>query len=656
MSSALLLSQNYARPSERGFNMRPLHEIESDRNVRQMHTPFTPYGTIERNSQQDAFFRESLGGAVRQLVEEYVLETAGPLLSAVNVYPATNPNDLRIQVATLTMKPGMFRPAASFSAPHYLTQRETRAEVTAKRFILGLYMESLFTQTAMGITRLIYAMRQVAYAWLRTMQYELAQTMMAAAPVMAHIVTQLNRQTDPEQRSKDLREACLLYGALFMLPSKDIDGNVRLRQMLNTEARRRLVAPPSAIYVPEGARLEVGVTPELLRASTYSEQVASMALQHNMPKGSYIEVPPVQLGDSVHHAFEEVHPIGLVHPGADPAHVMHNVNPNEMPIQLYSTTIADYATRQMVTVHLGQALRATGLWDGNGRITDLGKRFFGQGLGGNENGTFRAYLAHFKMDVLTGFEGNADLSVLDRPIFATTLPQILAHVASGGICPVGYYVLRHLQVRTASAVATSGKPLSAIVGSVETDQTKTLLLEHQATMVATFGASITDHDRMFRVPAQVPIAHLAGGEIHENTLAHVGVPSEVASFRQGRSNAARSWIILAAHPGEPSHIARLGVLYPKSVDPATLGVQLRSAVAYNGSDAVCPFAREATVGEVLSAGKGMLRPASYLIDRTLGAELGATGQPCYTLVRCNSALFGVNATAESLWRIFSNHI
>jgi hypothetical protein len=411
------------------------------------------------------------------------------------------------------------------------------------------------------------------------------------------------------------------------------------------------------VYVPEGARMAMSVTEELLKASTYSSQVASMALAHQMPSGAYVEVPPVQIGEDIEHAFQARHPIGFVHPGADPLWIVNNVNPGEVPSQLYSTTVPDFVTRQMVTVHIAQALGATGLWGRNGAPTALGAAFFAQKL--PDGGTLRDYLRACEVNVPDGSPllapdatGN---SLLDTAASRVTLDQVLAHCGRGGICPVGYSILRHVHVRCASAVATSGKPVGAILGQVQTDQQKTMLLESSAVMTGIFGANIVDHDRVFRVPAQVPIAHDAGGEMHSGFLARGHEESEMRSFREGRSSVARSWTVVAMHPGEPSEVGRLGVVYPNFVDPMSRTFQVASAAVYEAAGA--RFAvRETTLGEVVSTGEGMVRPPFYLVGQTVAATVGAAGQPSYTLPRNTCAFFGANASAESLSAIFNEHV
>lgn len=652
------LSRSHPGPSGSGFNIKSLSD-SSSREVRQLNTPFTPYGLVERDAQQEAMFRETMGGIVRQIVYDFALTGVGPLLSICNVHAATNPNELRVVVRTRVYKPGRFRETASFGAPHYLTQRETQAEVTARRFILGAYFESVFTATVDGMARLVNAMRQVGYAWTRTIMAELVRALMESLPMGADILPELMRQSDARERSRMLAQRCLDDADLVAVTRKRLDGFAVLRSAIAKEARARVQPPPGPVFVAEGFEPQPPVTPALAQGANTSEAVAVAALNHNLPTGTYVGVPAVLDDESQKLAFEASVPIGELHPGFCPLWALHNLNPNDMSPQMQTTTFADHATKRWTTVHVRTVLDNCGLFAADGSITRRGIAFFSapvsraragaQNRGGNEdededggavaetaagNATVNDYLAAFGITLEGRLAGGNNLGA--TPIRSLRKANVLAHVAAGGLLPFGYDVLRNVGTQMGAAIAASGKPVDAIIGQAQVDTTKTSLLEQLVTSVGFLGAAITEQRGVYNAPKVVPIRIKSGASAHESALANLDLPEDVESFKSDRSLGAKTWCIVPCWPGEVGELLQQLVAYPNFRDPATGELQLPSFQTLG----LTLSSRTMTVNEVLRGGVKANRPAYYAPSHTLGATLSGIGAPVYTLVRCVDAILG----------------
>lgn len=636
-NNALSLARPPAGPNELGFPVHPLGDGRP-RNVYERATPFTPYGVVERDKQTNDLFRETMGGIVKMIVEEFALANIGPLAAACTIHPITNPNTMRVVVKRRIMKPGRYQQTASFGIPHILTSRETQQEVTAQRYIIGAYAESVYTETPEGAARLVAAMRQIGFAWTRTIQAELIRALFEeSAPVGATSAQAIVRESDAGVKSAMLAEHCLNLMRLVALPRKRLDGKAILRDIVNEEARSRNQPAPDAIFVAEGFDGTVPVGPEQFRAANSTEAVANMAIGHTLPAGAYVAVPAILEGNRRDEAFAAHYPIGLFHPGFDPVRGIDDYNPLEMSSALQSTTIADHNTRRWVTIHARHVLDNCGLFrDGDGRLSAYGDAFFGGGEYGTLNGFLRANGINLEADnPLCGKSGLFDAVLRD-----VTKASVLRHVNENGLLPFGYVVLRNVLTYAGAAIATCGKPVDALIGSASLDSTKTALLEQLATSVGFLGARVTNADGVIHLPGVVPIRIVSGGGLDAAQLADFGDRDDMANFRERLTVDAKSWVIVPVWPGEVERLIQAQVVYPNFRDPASGEDQIPSWTATAGLRQTLSKHAALTLDQVLRGGVGARRPAFYARSHTFGAVMGATGQPEYRAERCVDAILG----------------
>lgn len=639
MAAALAAARPPVGPNQMGFPVHPLGDSTKERSPFELFTPWSSYGTVERDKQTNDMFRAALGSLVRVIVEEFAIAGVGPLISACTVHPISNPNNMRIVVKRRVMKPGTYKQTASFGVPHILTSRETQQEVTAQRYIIGAFAESIYTETPEGAARLVAAMRQIGFAWTRTIQVELQRVLFEEShPIGSQSVDKFQRTPDSE-RPRLLAEHCLDMMRLFALPRKRPDGHILLRKLLTEEARQRNKVAPDYIFVAEQAQLEMPVTPQLQKASETTEAFANNAISHNLPKGSYSHVPDILEGNGRQAAFVDRTPLGCFHPGFDPAKAVDELNPNELTPAMHNTVIADHRTERWATITMRTVLDKCGLFAANGQLNARGLAFF------QNAPDLDTFMAGFGIAVRPnalnqGFRGTVNL--YSTPLANLTKTDFLNHLESGGLNPFGYIILRNLQTRTGAAIATVGKPVDALIGTVSMDATKTALLEMLATSVGFMGARVTDVDGVLNAPYVVPVEHVAGGSVSKEEIVDLGVSTDLDQFRSGRGQ--KRIVILPVWPGEVERLVQKQVVYPDLSDPTAPNTYqidsyrvLRNVPVPNQMGSV---SSALGLQQVLAGGIGAAIPAFYARSHTLGAKMGATGQPEFCEVRCVDAIFG----------------
>lgn len=643
MAAALALARPPVGPNQQGFPVHPLGDSTRERSPFELYTPWSAYGTVERDKQTNDMFRTTMGGLVRLIVEEFALANVGALISACTVHPINNPNSMRIVVKRRIMKPGVYKQTASFGVPHILTSRETQQEVTAQRYIIGAYAESIYTETPEGAARLVAAMRQIGFAWTRTIQVELQRVLFEESyPIGSRSVDQFARTTDAARRSALLAEHCLNRMRLYALPKKRPDGHILLRKILTEEARQRNKAAPDTIFVAEMAQLEMTVTPNLFKGSETTDAFANAAMAHQVPKGSYAHVADILEGNARTPAFVDSYPLGLFHPGFDPLKAYDELNPNELTASMHNIVIADHQTKRWATVTTRHVLDSVGFFDANGGgLSVAGLAFF---RGTNNAATLGDFLEGFGMDIPpqnaqnTGFAGGVNLFAQATPTL--TKDDFLRHLNTGGLLPFGYIVLRNVQTRAGAAIATCGKPVDALIGTAQMDATKTALLEMLATSVGFMGARVTDVDGVIHAPGVVTQELTAGGSFSKAEIVDLSVRQDIVDFLDGRR--AKRILILPVWPGEVEALIQKQVVYPDLHDPANPGAYqvpsyavLRQALG--GQSIVSSRLR---LDQVLAGGIGARVPAFYARAHTLGATMGVTGQPEFRVPRCVDAILG----------------
>lgn len=644
MSASLALARPPVGPNQQGFPVHPLGDSTRERSPFELYTPWSAYGTVERDKQTNDMFRTTMGGLVRLIVEEFALANVGALISACTVHPINNPNSMRIVVKRRIMKPGVYKQTASFGVPHILTSRETQQEVTAQRYIIGAYAESIYTETPEGAARLVAAMRQIGFAWTRTIQVELQRVLFEESyPIGSRSVDQFVRTTDPARRSALLAEHCLNRMRLYALPRKRPDGHILLRKILTEEARQRNKAAPDTIFVAEMAQLEMPVTPNLFKGSETTDAFANAAMAHQVPKGSYAHVADILEGNARTPAFVDAYPVGLFHPGFDPLKAYDELNPNELTASMHNIVFADHQTKRWATVTTRHVLDSVGFFGAGGGLSAAGLAFF-RTPPPIVNPTLNDFLEQFGMDIPpqnaqnTGFAGGVNL--FGTPLANLTKDDFLRHLNTGGLLPFGYVVLRNVQTRAGAAIATCGKPVDALIGTAQMDATKTALLEMLATSVGFMGARVTDVDGVIHAPGVVTQELTAGGSFSKAEIVDLADPNQIRAFLDGRSE--KRILILPVWPGEVEALIQKQVVYPDLHDPANPGAYqvpsyavLRQALG--GQSIVSSRLR---LDQVLAGGIGARVPAFYARSHTLGATMGVTGQPEFRVPRCVDAIFG----------------